>query len=97
MTLPSHASIFTGVYAGIAYDDNAVGTMKLIVSTGGKHELYVLSTDPAESHGLRSLENAAGLETSLRQWIGQIPGRGSSKPAYDDAEIRRLKSLGYLQ
>jgi arylsulfatase A-like enzyme len=76
------------------------GDMKLVISTAGKRELYNESTDPNELHNMASSGGAptASLETSLREWIAHVPHPGPPRPiSRDPAEMRRLKSLGYVQ
>jgi arylsulfatase A-like enzyme len=76
------------------------GDMKLVLSTSGKRELYDVSSDPNELHNLApgAYPQAASLESSLRQWIAHVPHPGPELPMLRNAaEIRRLKSLGYVQ
>jgi len=74
-----------------------MGSLKLVTSTTGKHELFDLARDPAERHNLMATEPAEGhpLETQLREFVRLIPGN-SSKPVQNDAQLRRLRGLGYV-
>jgi arylsulfatase A-like enzyme len=72
--------------------------MKLIVHADGKRELYDVVHDPAESRDLYAAgsKRVTPLEAAFKQWAQRIPNhRISGTP--DAEEIRRLKSLGYLQ
>jgi len=75
------------------------GSMKLILSTTGRLELYDLARDPAERNNLYSFDNphVAVLEPLLRQWIRQIPKADKKATPADEKELLRLKSLGYTQ
>jgi arylsulfatase A-like enzyme len=72
--------------------------MKLIVHAGGQRELYDLAHDPEELQNLYpgGDQKAAPMEAAFRIWTQKIPGVRAQSPM-DLRELRRLKSLGYLQ
>ena len=75
------------------------GSLKLILSTAGKHEAYDLSQDRAELHNLCALGQAGiqELEEALRGWVRGALAGGSHADAGGKDELRRLKGLGYVQ
>jgi len=76
------------------------GPLKLIVAANGKRELYDVAADPHESHNLYSPLNptANALDIAFTRWMGTVPGaRARSNSPQDREELRRLRSLGYVQ
>ena len=77
-----------------------IDSLKLIVGANGKRELYDTATDPAELHNLYSpLAPAAQLaDTAFQRWMQAITrAAGTRQSTTDREELRRLKSLGYVQ
>ena len=75
------------------------GSSKLIYLPNGKPELYDLSNDPNERHDLYQPDIAshAALKDKMEEWIRKTPRRYLSQAPIDPAELKRLKSLGYVQ
>ena len=75
-----------------------LGNYKLIVSDKGKHEIFDLARDPQELHNLTALgvPEAAGMETTLREWIGHLPAPKAQAPTSQD-QMKMLKGLGYVR
>jgi arylsulfatase A-like enzyme len=74
-----------------------VDGMKLIVSSTGRRELYDLSCDPEENRDLYASRppQAQPLEAALNRWVQRLPRPRTA--ATDPGELRRLKTLGYVQ
>jgi arylsulfatase A-like enzyme len=72
--------------------------MKLIVHSDGGRELYDVAHDRGEGQDLYAAGNgrAVPMEAAFRQWAERMPGVRAPAPT-DLKELRRLKSLGYLQ
>jgi arylsulfatase A-like enzyme len=71
---------------------------KLIAHANGRRELYAVDRDRAEARNLYGT-GAAGsdvLEAALRQFEQRLP-KAAAQDMADPAEVRKLKSLGYLQ
>jgi len=68
------------------------------VHSGGGRELYDVAHDPEELQNLYpgGNQSAAPMEAAFRVWTERMPGMRTYKPT-DLRELRRLKSLGYLQ
>jgi hypothetical protein len=75
--------------------------LKLIVNSSGGRELYALDRDRAEAHNIYGSAEAHPelVEAALREWQRRLPKTGSQGAAGvgDPEELRKLKSLGYLQ
>ena len=74
------------------------GSWKLILSTRGKHELFDLNRDPAETHNLTATAppETRGLHTALRAWIAQIP-QSDAKAVRNEEQLKLLRGLGYVK
>jgi arylsulfatase A-like enzyme len=72
--------------------------MKLIVRADGGRELYDVAHDRGEGQDLYAPGNqrSVPMEAAFRQWTQRMPGARAAAPT-DLKELRRLKSLGYLQ
>ena len=73
------------------------GTAKLVASSLGDHELYDLATDPAETHDLYATQPQPALEQALQEWIRATPRPNAAQQRVNQEQMRRLRSLGYLQ
>jgi arylsulfatase A-like enzyme len=75
------------------------GSLKLVVSSSGKNELYDLAADKSELHNLRAVghSGAEALDTALRRWVHEAPAAGAPSETANEEELRRLKGLGYVQ
>jgi len=75
-----------------------MGPLKLIVNANGKRELYDVSRDPTELHDLYAggAAQLQPLEAAYQHWMQSMPKRRPSRTV-DAEELRRLKSLGYVQ
>jgi len=75
------------------------GTMKLILSTTGKRELYDLALDPEERTNLEATTTgvATDLSQQLTAWIKAVAPPAQAQAASGRGNIQRLKSLGYVQ
>jgi hypothetical protein len=73
---------------------------KLICATDGRHELYDLGVDPAESNDLYEAKAALGEEMmrGLLDFGGTLARRAEAaeSPELTEEERRRLEALGYL-
>jgi hypothetical protein len=71
----------------------------LITSTAGKHELYDLASDAAESRSVYSQQKGVyhKLFQNLKMWVqkGEIAAKAGVRP--DRQTMEMLKSLGYVQ
>ena len=75
------------------------GPMKFITSTAGKRELYNLSEDPHETKNLYDPDSGtvAKLQSGLNEWLKEVnPHAAVTRPLRPE-NLRRLKSLGYVQ
>jgi arylsulfatase A-like enzyme len=75
------------------------GSMKMIISTRGKRELYDLSKDAPESGNLIGAEAAVAqaMEARLREWVRLAPADMAKPVSGKPADLKRLKGLGYIQ
>jgi len=75
------------------------GSWKLIVSSSGRHALYDLADDPAETHDLYAANPAEAQKLSalFYDWECRLPRPSAVRPGVDESTLKRLKSLGYLQ
>ena len=75
------------------------GSSKLIYMPDGTPKLYDLSNDPDEHHDLYRPEVAshAALNDRMQEWIRLTPRRYSAQQPIDRTQLKRLKSLGYVQ
>jgi arylsulfatase A-like enzyme len=73
------------------------GNFKYIDSTAGKHELYDVSTDPAEVHNLCSVDAVpcSSMRHDLEEWEKATPKTVSHGKPLDPQTLERLRSLGY--
>lgn len=76
------------------------GPWKYIRSSDGSHELYDLGRDPAETANLieSRAEIAADLARKLEQWLTSRKPAAPPAPLeeMDEEDLKRLKSLGYV-
>src|SRR5262249_45855171 len=73
---------------------------KFVASSGGRKELYDLSSDPGELKNLYRPTDPVSreLDRKLTDWNQQLPRRkGKSAPMTDRQSLERLRSLGYVQ
>ncbi len=76
-----------------------VGSLKLIHSEGGAHQLFDLARDPAESTNLADdrPEVVARLTAALADWLAhRKPAPLLEDPELDEETLRALRGLGYL-
>lgn len=71
----------------------------LMAALTGQKELYDLNNDPTELYNLSDREQATTEQLShdFDQWLRRIPAERTSPPAADAEDIKRLRSLGYVQ
>ena len=82
-----------------------MGDHKFIWSSDGRHELYDLAADPNETKNLYSADpkRAEPLQRALEAWLASFPHYDNEKESTEqarplsEAEIRRLRALGYMQ
>jgi arylsulfatase A-like enzyme len=81
--------------------DRAVfsGSLKLIRSLQGNHELYDLARDPDEAQDIYASagSSASRLETSLVKWVEASAGQAQTVPKLERGTVEKLRSLGYVQ
>jgi arylsulfatase A-like enzyme len=72
---------------------------KFITTSNGRRELFDLGTDPAETRNLyiREGEIAAQLGDRLSVWMRSMPPQSRETQTLAPEDLRRLKSLGYVQ
>jgi arylsulfatase A-like enzyme len=72
---------------------------KFITTSNGHRELFELSGDPAESRNLyiQQPERAAQLADRLSVWMKSMPQQSQETHTLSPEDLRRLKSLGYVQ
>jgi len=72
---------------------------KFITTSNGHRELFDLSGDPTESRNLyiRQPERAAQLADLLSVWMKSMPQQSRETHTLSPEDLRRLKSLGYVQ
>jgi arylsulfatase A-like enzyme len=72
---------------------------KFITTSNGHRELFDLSGDPTESRNLyiRQPERAAQLADRLSMWVKSMPQQSRETHTLSPEDLRRLKSLGYVQ
>jgi arylsulfatase A-like enzyme len=72
---------------------------KFISTSNGHRELFDLSGDPTERRNLyiRQPERAAQLAERLSLWMKSMPQQSFSTHTLSPEDLRRLKSLGYVQ
>jgi len=72
---------------------------KFITTSNGHRELFDLSGDPTESRNLyiRQPERAAQLADRLSMWMKSMPQQTRETHTLSPEDLRRLKSLGYVQ
>jgi len=73
------------------------GSSKLISSSNGVRELYDVANDPGEKNNLYPAGSPAVLEDFLQEWMRSTPRRRESQQPLDPEQMKRLRSLGYLQ
>jgi arylsulfatase A-like enzyme len=73
------------------------GSSKLISSSLGVQELYDLANDPSEKTDLYRTESPQALESTLQDWIRSTPRLRAAQQPVDREQMKRLRSLGYLQ
>ncbi len=73
--------------------------MKYIDSTLGTRELFDLARDPNEQTNLYRADDPLSLSmrTTLAEWLQKVPAFHPSQNKIDQENVRRLKSLGYVQ
>lgn len=72
---------------------------KFITTSNGRRELFDLGQDPVESHNLyvQQPERAAQMADRLGLWIKGMPQQSRETHTLSPEDLRRLKSLGYVQ
>jgi arylsulfatase A-like enzyme len=72
---------------------------KFITSSNGRRELFDLGVDPAEHRNLyiQQPERAAQLSDRLALWMKNMPKQSRETHTLSPEDLRRLKSLGYVQ
>ncbi|MEO8597382.1 MAG: sulfatase [Candidatus Solibacter sp.] len=72
---------------------------KFITTSNGRRELFDLGNDPAETRNLyiREAERAAQLGDRLSLWMRSMPPQSRQTQTLAPEDLRRLKSLGYVQ
>ena len=72
---------------------------KFITTSNGKRELFDLSNDPAEVRNLyiRQADRGAELGDRLALWMKSMPQQSHETHTLTPEDLRRLKSLGYVQ
>ena len=72
---------------------------KFITSSNGRRELFDLGSDPAEHRNLyiERPERAAQLSDRLALWTKSMPTQSRETHTLAPEDLRRLKSLGYVQ
>jgi len=72
---------------------------KFITTSNGKRELFDLSNDPAEVRNLyiRQTDRGAQLGDRLALWMKSMPQQSHETHTLTPEDLRRLKSLGYVQ
>ena len=72
---------------------------KFITTSNGHRELFDLSGDPAEGRNLyiQQPERAAQLADRLSAWMKSMPQQSHETHTLSPEDLRRLKSLGYVQ
>jgi arylsulfatase A-like enzyme len=72
---------------------------KFITSSNGRRELFDLGGDPAENRNLyiQQPERAAELSERLALWTKSMPKQSRETHTLAPEDLRRLKSLGYVQ
>jgi arylsulfatase A-like enzyme len=72
---------------------------KFITSSNGHRELFDLGGDPTEKRNLyiQQPERAAQLADRLAQWMKTMPRQSQETHTISPEDLRRLKSLGYVQ
>jgi arylsulfatase A-like enzyme len=72
---------------------------KFITSSNGRRELFDLGGDPTENRNLyiQQPERAAQLSDRLAQWTKSMPKQLRETHTLSPEDLRRLKSLGYVQ
>jgi arylsulfatase A-like enzyme len=72
---------------------------KFITTSNGHRELFDLGRDPTESRNLYILqpERAAQLSGRLGLWMKSMPQQSRETHTLSPEDLRRLKSLGYVQ
>ena len=75
------------------------GSMKFILDSRLKAELYDLDADPMETRILCSTHDGreAAKREVLAAWVATAPPVKVTQPVADPEEVRRLKALGYVQ
>ncbi len=75
------------------------GSLKLIFSSDGHHELYDLAQDPGETANLYISGSAVAskLESVARGWRNSAPKATGGQGKLDPATVEKLRSLGYVQ
>jgi len=72
---------------------------KFITTSNGRRELFDLGKDPTEARNLyiRLPELAAQLGDRLALWMKSMPQQSRETHTLAPEDLRRLKSLGYVQ
>lgn len=73
------------------------GSSKMISSSSGDRELYDLAKDPKEQANLYQEHPPLALETALHDWLRNTPRNRATQQPLDEIQMKRLRSLGYLQ
>jgi arylsulfatase A-like enzyme len=69
------------------------------IKSGAKQELYDIHTDPHESRNLCSNlgESCNKFDDELESWLARVSTPAVAPPKLNNADMERLKSLGYVQ
>ena len=73
------------------------GSYKMIKTSSGEVRLFDIATDPTEQHEIRDEAELAELNAALTGWIRSTPPPQGPRPPLQPDQLRRLRSLGYLQ
>lgn len=75
------------------------GPYKFITTSNGRRELFDLDNDPAEARNLyiQQPERATQLSDRLSLWMKSMPQASRETHTLSPEDLRRLKSLGYVQ
>jgi hypothetical protein len=72
---------------------------KFIATSNGRRELFDLGHDPMEGRNLYTQEpgRATQLDDRMQAWMKSMPLQSHEAHTLSPEDLRRLKSLGYVQ